>query len=161
MKILTQTSDRLEIEDKPMFPVFFLPVFILAASLGGMIAWRDAAVIGALGCGFMAVMGYSIMRKVVRKRTITFDRTDSTVTVQTRSFKGDNKIIHTLSLLDRAIVKQDPNDRDIRDLAFLISGGMDAGLQIITDRQSDSDGVPAVAEAINIWLQGTPSGDPA
>ena len=161
MKILINSSDVLEIEDKPIFPAIFLPIFIMMSAFGGMVAWRDAALVGALGCAFMAVLGYSIMRSVVRNRTITFDRTDGNVTVLTRSFKGVTRVTHTLSLLDRAIVKEDPNDQDVRDLALLLSGGTDAGLHVVTDTHSDSSGVQAIADAINAWLAATPPGDPA
>lgn len=153
MDIRVETTDLLVLEDRPWFFGLTLVFFVTILSWACMANFA-AENYGTAGlvAAFVTII-LIVMRIVIKRTLLVFDRAQGTLSIATRSYGDERFVTHRLTDLNAALVQSmHSDDSTAYRVALHLVDGMDAGIYPVTNIYSSGDGAMIASRAINRWL---------
>lgn len=165
MKLKRNTATQLIFESKPVFASIAL-VIMIVMSIGfglvfvGLGLEQGSMLLVAAGAGapiLTIILCTAVMRSVVKRARIIFDRDAGTITFRTRDMRGDTETVHDLAHLERATLKsrRTSDSKTYTQAVLVLSSGPQAGEHPLINRETQSNSHKNAVDAINRWLETT------
>jgi len=153
MNIRKETAHLLVLEDRPWAFGQTLIFFAVILSWAGMSNFAHGAYTAASVLAGV-VTGILIMMRLIIKRTVlVFDRDQGTLSIATRGYNGDAFVVHALDNLGKAVVQSAHRDDAMTHrVALRLIDGMDQGDHPVTRIYTRGDSAIIASHTINRWL---------
>jgi hypothetical protein len=155
MKITSDTSDLLIVDDRPLFIGIMLGLFILVFVGIGMAITLSGVWAGLIFVVFGGGLGLTAFALFVRRVQVVFHRPEAWVELRRRSLFGSRTIRHPLDVISRAELESTRNSdgSTLYRVALVIEEGQSAGRHPITEAYSSGSRHQQICETINRWLE--------
>jgi len=148
-KVARNTYSTLVIEKRPILVSAVLGFFFFASSAGAIRALMAGEWVAGIVLSVSAVFSALLIRLIVRRVQVIFDRNGDTITFRARNMRGYNQVIHALGDLSHA--KKDGHDTARSVLMF--DRGMSQREHPITQYHVSGPAPKRSTDAINAWLK--------
>ena len=154
MKVDTDTTDLLVIEDKPVILGLMLIVFILVFVGIGLWLMLSGEIWGLLFAAIGGGLGFAAFFAFVRRVQVVFQRPEGYVEFRRRNLFGASRKRYALTEIDRAEIEESRSAEggSTWRVVLVIGQGQNVGRHPITLAFTNSSGHRRAAEAINRWL---------
>ena len=153
MKVIHNTSDRLVIDSRPLWPGLLAMTFIMVGfGVGWNMTFENGNPSGVIIGSIFVGMGALAFWAFVRRNQIIFDRTAGTIEIRRKSINSQTRVVHDLADFDRAEVETSSSSDSATHRAVLVlTRGMSAGRHPLTHAYYSGGGAKRIADTINAW----------
>ncbi len=155
MKVTTDTTDLLIVENRPVLLAIALTLFILVFVAVGLTVTMAGEWWGILFALFGGGIGFAAFWAFVRRVQVVFHRPEAYVEFRRRTLFGGSRVRHGLAEIDRAEIEESRSSDSgpTYRVVLVIDRGQSVGRHPVTLAYSSGSSHTRVAAAINAWLE--------
>lgn len=153
MQCLYECDDFLILEDRPVKTAILIGAVTFGLAICACLAlsYGEHFVFGTLMSG--GLVTYILMRHVVTRTVLMFNRPEGFVTIRQTDFTGTTTTTHMLEHFGHALAEPaNAANPDAQRLTLVLNGGMDAGAHPLSNVFTNGNGPVTAARCINRWL---------